>query len=92
MKPGLLPSCVFEKDQSATYEFYNPSVCARQLGFAQLSIRLYFSDLIKPREIIPSGTCYQRLLDWVPDSATINRDSWRFSGFSSPLFNVWWAE
>jgi hypothetical protein len=58
IKPGLLPSCVFGKDQSATYEFYNPSVCARQLGFGQLPLGLYFSDLIKPREIIPSGTCY----------------------------------
>jgi hypothetical protein len=24
IKPGLLPSCVFGKDQSATYEFYSP--------------------------------------------------------------------
>jgi hypothetical protein len=84
--PGLLPSRVFGKDQSATYEFYNPSVCARQLGFGQLPIGLYFSDLIT-REIIPSGTCGSG-----PDSATIDLDSWRFSSFSSPLFNVWWAE
>jgi hypothetical protein len=92
IKPGFLPSCVFGKDQSDTYEFYNPSVCARQLGFGQLSIGLYFSNLIKPPEIIPSGTSYQRLLDRVPDSATVDLDSWRFSGFSSPLFNIWWAE
>jgi hypothetical protein len=50
IKPGIMPSCVFGKDQSATYEFYNPSVSARQLGFGQLPIGLYFSDLIKPRE------------------------------------------
>jgi hypothetical protein len=58
IKLGLLPYCVFGKDQSATCEFYNPSVCARQLGFGQLPIGLYFSELTKPREIIPSGTCY----------------------------------
>jgi hypothetical protein len=86
IKPGLLPSCVFGKDQSATYEFYNPSVCARQLGFGQLPIGLYFSDMIKPREIIPSGTCYQRLSDRVPDSTTIDLDSCRFSGFCPPPF------
>jgi hypothetical protein len=57
-----------------------------------LPIGLYFSDLIKPREIIPSGTCYQRLLDRVPDSGTINLDSRRFLGFSSSLFNVWWEK
>jgi hypothetical protein len=72
IKPGLLPSYVFGKDQSTTYEFYNPSVCARHLGFGQLSIGLYFSDLIKPRVIIPSGTCYQCLLDRVADSSTID--------------------
>jgi hypothetical protein len=90
IKLRLRPSCVFGKDQSATYEFYNPSVCAHQLRFGQLPIGLYFSDLIKPREIIPSGTCYQRILDRVPDSATINLDSWRFLGFSSPFLMFGW--
>jgi hypothetical protein len=58
IKPGFLPSCAFGKEQSTTYKFYNPSVCARKLGFGQLSIGLYFSDLMKSREIIPSGTHY----------------------------------
>jgi hypothetical protein len=88
IKLGLLSSYVFGKDQSASYEIYNRSICARQLGYGQLPIGLYFSDLIKPREIIPSGTCYKCLLDRVPDSATIDLVSWRFSSFSSPHFNV----
>jgi hypothetical protein len=67
-------------------------VCARQLGFGQMPIGIDFSDLIKPLEIIPSGTYYQHPLDQVPNSATVDLDSWRFSGFSSPLFNIWWAE
>jgi hypothetical protein len=44
IKLGFLPSCIFGKDQSTTYEFYNPSVCARQLGFGQLPIG--FTSLI----------------------------------------------
>jgi hypothetical protein len=48
IKPGLLPSCIFGKDPSATYEFYNRLVSARQLGYVQLPIGLYFSNLIKP--------------------------------------------
>jgi hypothetical protein len=75
IKPGLLPSRIFGKDQSATYEFYNPSVSAHQLGFGQLLIGLYFSHLIKPREVIPSVTYYQHLLDLVPDSSTTDLDS-----------------
>jgi hypothetical protein len=62
------------------------------LGFGQLPIGLYFSDLIKPREIIPNDIHYHHLLDWVPDSSTINLDSWRFSSFSSLFLNIWWAE
>jgi hypothetical protein len=46
IKPGLLPSCGFGKDQSATYEFYNPSVCARKLGFSLVSCQLTFSSII----------------------------------------------
>jgi hypothetical protein len=33
IKPGILPSRVFGNDQTATYEFYNQSVSAHQLGF-----------------------------------------------------------
>jgi hypothetical protein len=40
-------------------------------GIWSIADWLYFSDLIKPREFIPSGTCYQRLLDRVPDSALL---------------------
>jgi hypothetical protein len=47
------------------------------LGFGLLPIGLYFYDLIKPREIIPNDIHYRRLLDWVPDSSTMNLDSWR---------------
>lgn len=75
IKLGLLPSCIFGKDPSATYEFYNRLVSARQLGYVQLPIGLYFSNLIKPWEVIPSGTYYQLLLDLVPDSSTIDLDS-----------------
>jgi hypothetical protein len=50
-------------------------VSARQLGYGQLPIGLYFSNLIKPWEVIPSGTYYQLLLDLVPDSSTIDLDS-----------------
>jgi hypothetical protein len=33
IKPRLLPSYVFGKDQSTTYEFFNSLVSAFQLGF-----------------------------------------------------------
>jgi hypothetical protein len=54
IKPGLLRSCIFGKDQSATYEFYNPSASVCQLGFSQLLIGLITRrvkrSLFSPRE------------------------------------------
>jgi hypothetical protein len=40
------------KNTSLTYEFYNPSAVSRQLAFGQLAIKLYYADVIKPRETI----------------------------------------
>jgi hypothetical protein len=45
-----------------------------------------FFDLIKPREIIPDNIHYQRLLDRVSDSATIDLDFGSFP--TSPLFSI----
>ena len=33
-----------------TYEFYNPSFVAHQFGHGQLPPRLFFKDILKPRE------------------------------------------
>ena len=92
IKPCILPANFFGKNQSATYEFYHPSVAARQLGFGQLPIGLYFADIIKPREIIPEALHYDRLKNLDPDSSTVDFDSWSIIPFTSPLFTVWWAE
>ena len=92
IKPGLLSATFFGKDQLATYEFYSPSVVAHQLGFGQLPIGLYFSDLIKLREAIPDPVHYCLLRSLIPSSATVDLDTWRFQPFSSSLFNTWWTE
>jgi hypothetical protein len=47
------------KNTNTTYEFYNPSELARQLAFGQLPIKLYYADVVKPREVITSG------LEWI---------------------------
>jgi len=47
------------KNTNTTYEFYNPSALACQLAFGQLPIKLYYADVVKPREAITSG------LEWI---------------------------
>jgi hypothetical protein len=56
--PRAIPVNTFGsgKNTNTTYEFYNPSAVSRQLAFGQLPIKLYFADVIKPRETITSGT------------------------------------
>jgi hypothetical protein len=74
IKTRLLPSCVFGKDPSSTYEFYNPLVSARQLGFGQLPIGLYS----------PIRSIHGRLFPVVP----IISVSWISSPIPPPLILV----
>jgi len=61
--PRAIPVNTFGigKNSSPTYEFYNPSALACQLGFGQLPIRLCYADVVKPRETITSGLEWLRI-------------------------------
>lgn len=61
IKPGILPTNLFAGKTPPTYEFYNPSAAARQLGFGQLLIGVYFADRVWPREKLSNGLEYDRL-------------------------------
>jgi len=62
------------KNTSPTYEFYSPSALARQLAFCQLSIRLCYADVVKPREIITSGLKWIRITPLQPNADTTDID------------------
>jgi hypothetical protein len=71
--PGILPvNFSIGRSHQLTYEFYNPSVAACQFGFSQLPVRLFFADLVKPREIVNNSLEYDRLKDLMPDAETID--------------------
>jgi hypothetical protein len=74
--PRVIPVNTFGswKNTSATYKFYNPSVLSRQLAFGQLPIKLYYADMIKPREIITSGLDWIRVAQLLPDDDTADID------------------
>ena len=61
--PRAIPVNSFDsrKNINTTYEFYNPSILARQLAFGQLPIRLCYADVVKPRETITSGLKWIRI-------------------------------
>jgi hypothetical protein len=66
-----------------SYEFYYPYVAARQLGFGQLPVHLFFTDLVKPRETVSNGLEYDRLKNLVLDADTIDLEGWIISSFTT---------
>ncbi|RLN09941.1 hypothetical protein C2845_PM11G17080 [Panicum miliaceum] len=92
IKPGILPANFFSGKDSPTYEFYNPSVAARQLGFGQLPIRVYFAGQAKFRDELTKSLDYNRLCNLVPDSSTIDLNNWTVASFAVQQFKLSWAE
>jgi hypothetical protein len=50
-----------------SYKFYNPSVAARQLGFGQVPLTLFFVGKVQFREALNSALSYSWLKDLEPD-------------------------
>jgi len=74
--------------------FYNPSALAHQLAFGQLSIRLYYADVVKPRETITSGLEWIRIahLQLNADTSDINISVWIPALFITQVYKQWWEE
>ena len=49
-----------------SYEFYNPSVVARQIGFGQVPPSLFFVGKVQFRGTLNSALCYSQLKDLEP--------------------------
>jgi hypothetical protein len=44
-----------------SYEFFCPSIVARQVGFGQLPLALFFANKVKPREVVTTGIEYNMI-------------------------------
>jgi hypothetical protein len=75
-----------------SYEFYNPSAVARQLGFGQVPIYPFFANKIQARDAVKSGLIYNRLKDLEPDVSTIDLSNWLIAPITSVPFTKWWSE
>ena len=59
IRPCILPTGLGANNKHyCSYEFYHPSVAARQLGFGQLPPGLFFVGRVKARATIANGTEY----------------------------------
>ena len=70
-----------------SYEFYNPSAAARQLGLGQLPIKLYFADKLRPREYIKDGIKCNKISQLVLAIPRVDPSVVVCGLFSSNLFN-----
>jgi len=94
--PRAIPVNTFgsAKNSNPTYEFYNSSALARQLAFGQLSIGLYYADVVKLRETITNGLEWIRIAQLQPNADTIDIDlsAWIPALFITQMYKLWWEE
>ena len=94
VRPRVLPTGLGfgGRLQHYSYEFYHPTVAARQLGCGQLPPSLFFVGQVKARA--PLEGDYQlnwvnRLAEGIPTGTVVN---FRAVSSSSRIFRLWWEE
>lgn len=90
--PGVLPVGFYHGHTQPSYEFYYPSVAARQFGFGQLPIKPFFADKLKPREPIKNRLEFGRILQFELALPSIPLSDWKYGVFTSSTFDDWWSE
>ena len=92
ISPRVLPVNFTTGKDIHSYEFYNPLVAARQLGFGQVPPSLFFVGKVQFREALNSSLSYSRLKDLEPDIDMTLLASWQISPLAATLFIQWWSE
>jgi len=72
----------------STYEFYNPSFMTRQFGLGQLPPRLFFENILKPREDVSDVLEASRIFQLGSDLPSFSLHDWVIASFSSSLFDT----
>jgi hypothetical protein len=75
-----------------SYEFYNPSIAAHQLGLGQLPPGLFFANKLRPREVVNHSSEFLRIRQFEDALPHIDAEGWKCGPFTSSLFQIWWQE
>ena len=89
---GKIATSSFIPDNLPTYEFYNPSFMAHQFGLDQLPPRLFFKDILRPREDISEVLEASRVFQLGSDLPFLCLHDWVRVSLFSTLFDSWWQE
>ena len=92
ISPKILPINFTAGKDIPSYEFYNLSVAARQLGFGQVPPFLFFVGKVQFRVALDSALSYGRLKDLEPDVNMTLLADWQIAPFATTPFIQWWFE
>ena len=92
IRPCYLPTGLYRPRIQNSYEFYYPNVAARQLGFGQLPIGLFYADKAKARCTVSTPLEYNWLSGLNENLPMGDFDDIILVSSSTKLFAMWWAE
>jgi hypothetical protein len=92
ISPRILPINFIAGKDIPSYEFYNPSVAARQLGFGQVPPLLFFVGKVQFRGALNSALSYDRLKYLEPNVDMALLADWQIIPFVTTPFTQWWSE
>ena len=92
ISPRILPANFTSGKDAPTFEFYYPSVAARQFGFGQVPPLPFFANKVQIREAISDALAYSRLKDLEPSIDTTLLADWQIMPFTTAHFTQWWSE
>ena len=86
ISPRILPINFTAGKDVPSYQFYNPSVAARQLGFGQVPPLPHFVGKVQFRGALNSALSYDRLKDLEPDVDMPLLADWQIIPFVTTSF------
>jgi len=92
VSPRILPANFTSGKDAPTFEFYNPSIAARQLGFGQVPPLPFFAGKVQFRGAISNALSYDRLKDLEPNIDMTLLADWQIAPFITIPFTQWWSE
>jgi hypothetical protein len=89
VRPSLLPVEIRHRREKppTSYEFFCPSIVARQMGFGQLPPTLFFAHKVKPRETLTTRIEYNRILHFEQSLLLEAISAWECISFTSIAFD-----
>ena len=92
ISPRILATNITLGKNAPTFEFYNPSTAARQLGIGQVPPLPFFVGKVQFRGAISNALFYDQLEDLEPNIDMTLLTDWQIAPFITTPFTHWWSE